>query len=152
MWERSRLRMEDEDLEISFDFQTKAAFNHWIKINIRWNLSSTTWIWVVSKNQVDQPNQRLNDQSFFSKFGLEHKSRLSDWCFDSSESMEYSSGSFLISRLSQLVDQAANDLLCRRFRHVKRIPRSVDYDTYRDVSDSREDGAGKTRFLKKLST
>ena len=46
---------------------------------------------------------------FFSKFGLEHKSRLNDRCFDSSESMECSSGSFLISRLSQLVNQAAND-------------------------------------------
>lgn len=113
-WKRygkSRSRMENGNLEISFDFQTKVAFNHWLnKNNIRWNLSSITWIWIVSKNQVDHSKEW--SKSFFSRslvFFLEHKSRLNDRCFDSSESMECSSGSFLISRLSQLVDQAAND-------------------------------------------
>lgn len=60
----------------------------------------------------------------------------------------------IVSHFSSLSAHRSNgewssDLLCRRPRHVTRIPRSVDYDTYRSVLDSREDG--RDALLKEIA-
>lgn len=110
-------------------------YSEWIKIKILEYLSSTTWICIINHWSI-----KLLIKAFYQAAIMRLMSQFP------TNYIECSLRSFLISRLSQLIDQTANDrttFFAVTFDMWQGDSAKLDYDTYR--------GASRTPLLKKIA-